>query len=173
MQFHTVCTMVFKLGSELTGHGGAWGVGDERGTPLRPSLAQKKGFVTANVCCAHVWQFSPRLKPCAGEFCVTDARRAVYACLDLCPAYGMGSDDAAAARPHVVWSTPPREPLPQHGPSPPDSRCTPSTVSGPSPRREALDAVRYRSVSTTRALCHARTGHCVAPGQRRVSAMPL
>jgi hypothetical protein len=46
-------------------------------------------------------------------------------------------------------------------------------VSGPYPRRAVLDAVWHRPVSTTSALCRGRTGHGVAPGQRRVSAMPL
>jgi hypothetical protein len=30
---------------------------------MRPSLAQKKCFVTAHVCCAHVWPYSPRVEP--------------------------------------------------------------------------------------------------------------
>jgi hypothetical protein len=50
---------------------------------MRPSLAQKKGFVTTEVCYAHPWQDTDCLCHFAWGFCVTDARRSL--CLRLEP----------------------------------------------------------------------------------------
>jgi len=65
---------------------------------MRPSLAQKKGFVTADLWYAHVWKFRPRVWPFRGEFCVTHARRSVCPRLDPWPAYACDADRRHAPR---------------------------------------------------------------------------
>src|SRR5438128_2012674 len=44
----------------------------ERGSPMRPSLAQKKCFVTADVCYAPPWRGNACVCHWAGALCVTD-----------------------------------------------------------------------------------------------------
>src|SRR5712692_3377585 len=51
--------------------------GEGEGCSLTPVLAQKKCFVTADVCYAHPWQCNARLCHVARGFCVTAVRRSV------------------------------------------------------------------------------------------------